>query len=279
MYPSLCLGAASPIAARWRRRRDARVASRASNESPNDSPRRACGDSQLCPSCWARRASPRSRTATARLCARARVFLSSGVDGAHLGAHLGGVCVGGMASVSLVVSPSLARVSAQIFARWFRRGASDAVRSRGGRDATRPAGLNDANEADPEAVDGGWERGVRLGRGLRRRGIRGGIRGGDRRGIRRGIEGIEGHRGHADGRGREERGNAVSYSGRDASEEVRWAFGRGGDSDVSVPRSEPTRRLSRAFYVPGWSAAKNAYGKYVVYRRAEREVERDERVS
>ena len=37
--------------------------------------------------------------------------------------------------------------------------------------------------------------------------------------------------------------------------------------------------LSRAFYVPGWSAAKNAYGKYVVYRRAEREVERDERVS
>ena len=35
--------------------------------------------------------------------------------------------------------------------------------------------------------------------------------------------------------------------------------------------------LSRAFYVPGWSAAKNAYGKYVVYRRAEREGDRDER--
>ena len=77
---------------------------------------------------------------------------------------------------------------------------------------------------------------------------------------------------------------AAADSGRKAAEEDEEEVGASAPSNAwwVATRTFPfldqanSPALSRAFYVPGWSAAKNAYGKYVVYRRAEKEADRDD---
>ena len=118
--------------------------------------------------------------ATARLCARTFVGRRRGHLGACAWARNG---IGFPRRFTL----PLARVSAQIFARWFRRGASMPFDRAAGGTRHAPPGLNDANEADPRqwtangsgacdwVVDFVAEGFVA--EGCRRRGIRRGSRG------------------------------------------------------------------------------------------------------
>ena len=185
---------------------------------------------------------------------------SSGVDGAHLG----GVCVG----AEWHRFPSSFHLPSPAYRLRFLRDGFDGAlpmpfdRAAGG---TRhaPPGLNDANEADPRQ----W---TANGSGACDWVVDFVAEGGFAEGGFEFAEGSRGSRVTADTADVDERNEDAVSARSDA-----WAVTR------TFPFLDQANSpaLSRAFYVPGWSAAKNAYGKYVVYRRAEREVERDERVS
>ena len=146
-----------------------------------------------------------------------------------------------------------------------------------------PPGLNDRNEADPrqwaaEPWDGecGWVV------DLVAEGSTPAVD--PTRVVAPGGRNVDGGNADAD-EGARRADEAAADSGRETSEEDEEEVGASAPSDAWVAtRTFPfldqanSPALSRAFYVPGWSAAKNAYGKYVVYQRAEKEGDGDERV-